>query len=150
MLGGMDEILHTPCPHCAALNRVPQARLRQSPNCGKCKQPLFTGTPVALDEATFDRHIGADLPVIVDFWADWCGPCKMMAPHFQRAARSIEPIARLAKLDTEAAPAIAARYGIRSIPTVIAFRGGREIARQSGAMDQGTLERWIHSTLTAR
>ena len=146
----MDETLHIACPHCAALNRVPRSRLGQSPNCGKCKQPLFTGTPVTLDESTFDRHVGADLPVVVDFWADWCGPCKMMAPHFERAARSVEPAVRLAKLDTEAAPAIAGRYGIRSIPTVIAFRNGREIARQSGAMDQGTLERWVHATLNGR
>lgn len=146
----MDETLHIACPHCAALNRVPRSRLGQSPNCGKCKQPLFTGTPVTLDESTFDRHVGADLPVVVDFWADWCGPCKMMAPHFERAARSVEPTVRFAKLDTEAAPAIAGRYGIRSIPTVIAFRNGREIARQSGAMDQGTLERWVHATLNGR
>lgn len=146
----MDETLHIACPHCAALNRVPRSRLGQSPNCGKCKQPLFTGTPVTLDESTFDRHVGADLPVVVDFWADWCGPCKMMAPHFERAARSVEPAVRFAKLDTEAAPAIAGRYGIRSIPTVIAFRNGREIARQSGAMDQGTLERWVHATLNGR
>lgn len=146
----MDETLHIACPRCAALNRVPRSRLGQSPNCGKCKQPLFTGTPVTLDESTFDRHVGADLPVVVDFWADWCGPCKMMAPHFERAARSVEPAVRFAKLDTEAAPAIAGRYGIRSIPTVIAFRSGREIARQSGAMDQGTLERWVHATLNGR
>ena len=147
MFALMSDTLHVPCPHCTALNRVPSVRLRESPTCGKCRQPLFTGHPVALDASTFDRYVGGDLPVVVDFWADWCGPCKMMAPHFERAARTLEPEVRLAKLDTEAAGAIAGRYGIRSIPTVIAFRGGHEIARQSGAMDQGTLERWIRSAL---
>lgn len=144
----MNDNLHIPCPHCSAVNRVPPGRLRESPQCGKCKQPLFTGRPVALDATTFDRHVGGELPVVVDFYADWCGPCRMMAPHFERAAGTLEPEVRLAKLDTEAAAEIAGRYGIRSIPTIIAFRGGREIARQSGAMDQGTLERWVRSVLS--
>ena len=142
----MNESVQIVCPHCTTANRVPRARLADNPVCGKCKAPLFEGHPVALDEESFDRHIGSsDVPVVVDFWADWCGPCRMMAPHFERAAKELEPHVRLAKLDTEAAQSIAARYNIRSIPTLIVFRHGREIARQSGAMDSASLARWVRS-----
>jgi thioredoxin 2 len=139
----MNAPLHIGCPHCATLNRVVPERLALG-RCGRCKQPLFTAQPVVLSEANFDLHtVKSDLPIVVDFWAAWCGPCRMMAPHFERAAAEIEPAARLGKLDTEASPALAARFGIRGIPTLAVLRKGREIARQSGAMDYPALIRWI-------
>ncbi|MCU0806294.1 MAG: thioredoxin TrxC [Burkholderiales bacterium] len=144
----MREPVHIVCPHCGTTNRLPRERLAERPACGKCKAPLFDGHPAALGEADFDRHVGkSDIPVVVDFWAAWCGPCKMMAPQFERAAQELEPHVRLAKLDTEAAQGIAARYGIRSIPTMIAFKGGREIARQSGAMDAASIVRWVRGAV---
>jgi thioredoxin 2 len=140
----MNDPLHVVCPSCNAVNRVPGDRLDENPTCGQCKRPLFAGHPTELTSASFDAHINrSDLPVAVDFWADWCGPCKMMAPHFAKVAKELEPKLRLAKLDTEAAPEIAGRYAIRGIPTVIVFRNGREIARQSGAMDSRALRTWL-------
>lgn len=131
------------CPHCAAMNRVPSERLAEAPQCGRCHQSLFTGVPVALGEADFDRHaLRSTLPLLVDFWAPWCGPCLQMAPHFERAAAVLEPAMRLAKVDTEASPGLGNRFGIRSIPTMVLLQGGREIARQSGAMQVEGIVRW--------
>ena len=143
----MTEDLHVACPHCETTNRVAAARLGDGAICGKCKRALFTGHPVELTRANFDRHVAGDLPVVVDFWAPWCAPCRMMAPAYEQAAARVEPRARLAKLDTEAEPDIAARFGIRGIPTLIVFKNGREVARQSGAMDQQTLVGWIESVV---
>jgi thioredoxin 2 len=130
-----DTRLHLPCPHCGATNRLPAARIDEHPDCGRCGRPLLAGQPLDLDDGNFDAVLAATkLPVVVDFWAAWCGPCQMMAPAFKQAAAQLQGRALLVKVNSDDSPMLSQRYGIRSIPTLLRLQGGRETARQSGAV----------------
>ena len=144
----MADALHIVCPHCHTTNRVKSGDLGSAPDCGQCHQALFTRHPAALDEAAFDKHVGrSQIPVLVDFWAPWCGPCLQMAPAYEQAAAQLEPQVRLAKVNTEEARNLGARFNIRSIPTLALFIGGREVARQPGAMGAAEIVRWTQAHL---
>jgi thioredoxin 2 len=140
----VSDGVHVVCGNCGGINRVPRARIEEDPKCGKCKASLLKGPPAELTEQTFAPFIGRnELPVVVDFWADWCAPCKMMAPVFAQAAREQGTRVRFAKIDTDAAPGISQRYAIRSIPSLLLFRGGAEVDRAVGALDAARLRAWL-------
>jgi thioredoxin 2 len=139
----MSDHIFVSCPHCHRKNRLPAGKLAHNGTCGACKQALFTGQPMLADHNNFDYHLHADLPIVVDFWAPWCGPCRQFAPTFEAAATSLEPRVRLLKVNTEQEQALAQRFGIRSIPTIVAFKNGRELARISGALPAAQFSRWV-------
>jgi thioredoxin 2 len=140
----MSDVVQVACPACLAPNRVPAARVAEDPKCGKCGAALLDGAPAELSEDQFDSFVArTELPVLADFWAPWCGPCRAMAPHFERAAQQLKDRVRLVKVNTEKAPQLAARYNIRAIPTLVLFRNGVEAKRTSGALDAGALARWV-------
>lgn len=142
----MTTSLHIVCPHCNAVNRVPTEKLADGPTCGKCGQALFVGQPLELTSANFAKHITRnEIPVLVDFWAPWCAPCRAMAPSYAQAAQRLEPKFRVAKLNTEQAQELAARYAIRSIPTLALFKHGQEVARQPGAMNESGILAWAQA-----
>lgn len=144
----MSDSLQIVCGNCDSVVRAPSDRIQEGPKCPKCHEPLLGGKPIDLTTARFDKHLTrSDLPLVVDVWAPWCGPCRMMAPHFEGAARQFTHRARFAKVNSDEESGLAARFGIRGIPTLIVFRNGREIARQSAAMDGRALERWLTSAL---
>jgi thioredoxin 2 len=147
----IDDPLIIPCPHCDTLNRVARAKLGERGRCGQCHEPLFTGHPLALGKERFERHLEkSDVPLLVDFWAPWCGPCRAMAPEFERAAKELEPEIRLVKVNVDEEPELAQRFGVSSIPTLALVRHGRELGRTAGAMSAVQLQRWARDRAGGR
>jgi thioredoxin 2 len=145
----MDGSLHIVCPHCDTINRVPHARLKEGGRCGQCRQALFGDHPVALDTARFERHLAkSDVPLVIDFWAPWCGPCRAMAPEFEKAADALEREARLVKVNVDEEPSVAQRFQVRSIPTLVLALHGRELARTAGARSAAQLVEWVRHELS--
>jgi thioredoxin 2 len=145
-----ERLLHVVCPSCSAINRIPEQRPAKEAKCGKCHAAIFSSRPISVTSDSFERHIKRnDIPVLTDFWAPWCGPCRMMAPAYERAATILEPKIRLLKLNIDEAETVAARYGIRSIPLIILFRGGQPIAQAAGAMDTPSIVNWVRASLEA-
>jgi thioredoxin 2 len=142
----MQDTIHLVCPHCDATNRLPEVRLETKPRCGRCHQTLFDGHPATLTAASFRKHLAqSDIPVLVEFWAPWCGFCRKMAPAYEEAAARLQPRVRLAKINSDRESTLAAQYGVQGLPTLVLFRGGREIARQSGAMTADQIVAWTRA-----
>ncbi len=145
----MEASRHIVCPHCDTINRVPRAKLAEGGRCGQCRQKLFDGHPVTLDTARLERHLAkSEVPLLVDLWAPWCGPCRAMAPEFERAAAALEPAVRLVKVNVDEEPALAQRFNARSIPTLVLAFGGRELARATGARSAAQLVQWTQEQLS--
>lgn len=144
----MSQMHQIVCGHCGRINRLPAERAPEAARCGACHQAIFSGHPIEVDEAGFSRHVGnSDIPVLIDVWAPWCGPCRAMAPMFERAAQELEPRVRLLKLNCDTAPAVSSHLNITGIPALLLMRGGREIARQAGAMDARSIVAWTETSL---
>ena len=147
----MDGSVHILCPHCDTINRVPRDLAAKDGRCGQCHQALFDAHPVALDTARFERHLAkGDVPLLVDFWAAWCGPCRAMAPEFEKAAAALEPEVRLVKINVDEEPVLAQKFQVRSIPTLVLAFQGRELARSAGARSAAQLVEWVRRELAVQ